>query len=149
MKKILLIMAAFLALWEGVLFGQEAQKPYSCKFEKGIGECIFTSVSLDEVWTTAVKVLMLNKYRIVSAEKQSSVINAEVRPFVAWNYDLSLYFEQRGKDVSITASVLQMKKTQGDLLAAIGHMGIEKQCHEEEKKFFDKVVELLYEGRGK
>lgn len=142
MKIILLIGAIFLVLWEGILFGQEVQKPYSYKFNKGVGECVFINTSFDKIWTTAVTVLMRDKAQIVSAEKQSSIMNAEYRPFASGHFDISLYFEQVGKDVKVVASASHPSYRRGDLLANIG---FEKWTSEEEKKFFDKMLKLLYE----
>ncbi len=139
MKKIILIGVIFLVLCESVLFGQEAQKPYSYKFNKGVGECVFINTSFDKVWTAAVTVLMRDKAQIVSAEKQSSIMNAEYRPFASGHFDISLYFEQAGKDVKVVASVSQPSYRRGDLLANIG---LEKWTSEEEKKFFDKMLKV-------
>jgi len=140
-KSSILFALVTLGACVGGLFGQETQKPYSYTFDNGIGECIFTGVSLDQVWSIAVKVLMQNKFRIASAEKPAGTIRAEKRPGMSWNYDLSLYFEQREEDVYITASVLPTEKNQRDPLKS---MGAKKAGYKEEKKFFDKVAELLY-----
>lgn len=142
MKTVLSLGTMVLVLAGGILFGQDVQQPFSYTFENGVGECVFTAVSLDQVWSVAVKVLMQNKFRIASAEKQSSTIRAEKRPAMSWNYDLSLYFEQRGEDVSVAASVLPTEKNQSDPLKNIGTT---KAGYKEGKKFFDKVAELLYE----
>lgn len=146
MKRVMFILAVSLMFWQGVLLAQEADKPYSYKFEKGVGECILTGVSLDYVWTTTIKMLMQDKARIASADRQTNIINAEYRPIASWNYDLSLYVEQRGNDVSVTASILPPKHRQGDPFAS---MGIETASHKEEKKFFDKLGTFLYDKAEK
>ena len=137
MKKILLMGALVLVLWGGVLLGQEVQKPYSYTFDKGVGECVFTGVSLDQVWAVAVKVLLLDKYKIVSTEKPSGSMVAERRGIAGWNCDLSLFFKQRGPDVCLTSSTYeppgQQQKGIDDELRGIT-----------EKMFYDKVAELLY-----
>jgi hypothetical protein len=127
-KASILFVVIVLGTCAGGIFGQETQKPYTYTFDKGVGECIFTGVSLDQVWSAAVKTLMQDKFKIVLSDKQSGNITAERRPMAAANYDLALFF-----DVCITASV-----------AGLQGIRDKKAEHKMEKKFFDKVVELLY-----
>jgi len=145
MKKILLMGAMVLVLRGGVLLGQAVQKPYSYTFDRGVGECVFTGISLDQVWSAAVKALMMDKFKIVSSEKPSGNMAAERRPFAAWNYGLTLFFEQRGPDVCVTSSIYKLPGQQqegiGGLLQGVG---AKKAEHQAEKKFYDKVAELLY-----
>ena len=129
MKKASILFAVVaLGACAGGLFGQETQKPYTYTFDKGVGECIFTGVSLDQVWSAAVKTLMGDRFRIVSSEKQSGTIIAEKKTFMA--YGLTLFFEQKGKDVCVTASV------QGTIE--------EEFTRTVETEFFDHMAELLY-----
>jgi hypothetical protein len=134
MKKasILFVIVVF-SVCAGFLFGQETPKPYTYTFDNGVGECIFIGVSLDQLWSAAVKTLMQDKFKIVLSDKQSRNITAERRPMAAANYDLTLFFEQRGQDVCITASV-----------AGLQGIRDKKAEHKLEKNFFDKVTELLY-----
>jgi len=137
MKKASILFAvAALAACTGGLFGQETQKPFTYTFDKGVGTCTFTGVSLDQVWSAAVKALMGDKFKIVSSEKQSGNLAAERRPFASTNYGLQLFFEQRGQDICITSSVY--------LLQGVGGISDKTASHKMEKKFFDNVVELLY-----
>jgi hypothetical protein len=126
-KKILLMGAMILVLRGNVLPGQAVQKPYSYTFDKGAGECVFTGVSLDQVWAAAVKMLMLDKFGPISAEKPSGIINAENH--FGMKYSLLLFFEQVGPDVRVTSSMPDTNP------------GSEEK---HEKKFYDKVAELLY-----
>ena len=132
-KASILIVVIALGAGAGWLSGQETQKPYSYTFDKGVGECVFTGVSLDQVWSAAVKTLMQDKFKIVLSDKQSGNITAERRPMAAANYDLALFFELRGQDVGVTASV-----------AGLQGIRDKKAEHKMEKKFFDKVAALVY-----
>ena len=124
---------------------QEVQKHYSYTFVNGVGTCILKGVSLDEVWSAAVKALMGDKFKIVSSEKQSGHMAAERRPFAATNYGLTLFFEQKGTDICVTTSIYMLPGQQqegiGGLLRGIGAKGA---AHKEEKKFYDRVAALLY-----
>lgn len=146
MKKTFVVLLICTLMTGGFLICQEASRPYSYKLEKGIGECTFTGVSFDQVWSAALKVLMMEKFRIVSSEKQAGVIKAEKRPHFSWNYDLWLQFEQRDDGVYVMASVLPTERQQEDFTVGLANKAAgHKAAHKEEKKLFDKVAELLYE----
>lgn len=145
MKKYLLTGAMLVMC--GALLSQEVQKPYAYAFNGGIGDCTFTGVTLDQVWAAASKVLLLEKFKITSAEKQSGLITAQMRDTMSWRsfamYDLSLYFEQRGESVVVTASISEAEgHERGWYVGA--KKSLQKVSHKEEKKFFDKVAEILY-----
>jgi hypothetical protein len=127
MKKIFLVGAMFLVLWMNFLLGQEVKKSYSYTFDKGVGECVFTGVSLDQVWSATIKMLMLDKFGPISAEKPSGIINAENH--FGTKYSLLLFFEQVGSDVRVISSMPDTNP------------GSEEK---HEKKFYDKMAELLY-----
>jgi hypothetical protein len=154
MKKALILFAIVVFnVCTGWLFGQETQKPYSYTFDKGVGECIFTGVSLDQVWSAAVKALMQDKFIIVSSDKNMGTMIAEQTPYaglkkltktgepegaqILGGWDITILFEQKGYDVCITASVTAPK----GVWLKVRDKKVE---YKEEKKFFDKVVELLY-----
>lgn len=129
MKKASVLFAVVaLGTFLGWLSGQETQKPYTYTFDNGIGTCTFKAVSLDEAWSVGVKALMGDRFRIVSSEKQSGTLVAEKRTFL--EYGLTLFFEQKGRDLCITASV------QGTI--------DEKFTQTVETEFFDHMAELLY-----
>jgi len=145
MKKILLMGTIILVLQGAVLFSQTAEKPYTYTFDKGVGTCTFKSVSLDQVWSAAVKVLMGNKFKIVSSEKESGNMATERRPFASWNYGLTLFFEVQGPDVCVTSSIYKLPGQQQEGIGGLLQgAGAKKAEQKEEKKFYDKVVELLY-----
>ena len=150
MKRILSLATMFFVLAGGILLSQETEKPFSYTFEKGVGTCTFTGVSLDQVWSVAVKVLMGDKFRIVSSEKDSGNLVAERRPFASWNFGLQFYFEQKEQDVCVTTSGYIPKDNQQEGLGGLFQgAGQKKAFHKEEKKFYDKVAELLYRNDEK
>jgi len=150
MNKKIMVCVAVGILCAALGFGQAPDKPYAYTFEKGVGTCVLTGVSLDDAWSAAVKALMGNKFKIVSSEKQSGSMTAERRPFGTWNYGLTLYFEQKGPDVSITASLYKLPGQQqegiGGLLQGVGAKKAEQK---EERKFFDRTAEILYKMKLK
>lgn len=142
MKKILLVGTVVLVLCGGVLLGQEVQKPYSYTFDKGVGTCVFTGVSLDQVWTATVKALMQGKDRVTSADKASGVISAECRP---WDkpYLMSFFFEEIVPDVRVNFTFFSSASQPG-LGGLVGKKSTQKFNENEEKDRFDKIAELLY-----
>jgi hypothetical protein len=143
-KRIFLTGAIILVLRGGVLLGQEVQKPYSYKFDQGVGECLLIGVTVDQAWSATVKAMMILKNKVVTADKASGSLEAEHRPFAAWNYGITLMLEQRGADVCITSAIHKLKEQEdggglGDLIKASN-----KEIYKAEKKVYDKVVELLY-----
>jgi hypothetical protein len=137
--KVLLAGAMILVLWGGVLLSQEVQKPYSCTFDKGVGEGIFTGVSLDQVWAVAVEALMVDWFLVVRADKPSGILAAERRIIGGPSYGLALFFEQRGPDVCVTSQVYGLE----DHVYDSGSV-----APEAEKDFYDKVAERLYPPEG-
>ena len=82
MKKASILFAIVaLGACAGGLFGQETQKPYTYTFDKGVGEYVFTGVSLDQVWAAAVKALMQDKFNIVSSDRIMGTMIAEQTPY--------------------------------------------------------------------
>lgn len=154
MNKIFGLGIIILVLAGGSLFGQDVQKPYSYTFDRSLGECVFAGVSLEQAWSAALKILMQDKFRIVFTDKAAGTIRAERRPASvnlfhpnkSWNYELSLYFEQRENGAYVAASIMPVEENQNDPLA---RMGMKKAAQKEEKRFFDGIAELLYENAGK
>jgi len=140
MKKMFLLGAMVLVLQGGGLLGQEGRNPYpySYTLDKGVGEGIFTGVSLDQVWTATIKSLMLNNCRILFTEKQSGIMSAERRELRPYYYFLSLFFEQAGPDVRVRLSLDWLDKDTG-----VDRFDT-KNAEKEEKNFYDGVAELLY-----
>jgi hypothetical protein len=125
----------------GVLLGQKAQKPYTYTFDKGMGNCTFTGVSKDAVWSAVLKALMLEKFQIISAEKQSGTISAQktlssFQSAMGVRKDtlpgLNLIFEDRDGGVGVLSSTIA------------GINWPNKNRQDLEKKLYDKVAELLY-----
>jgi hypothetical protein len=144
MKKIILMGAMILVLRGGVLLGQKAPKPYTYTFDQGVGECLLTGVTMDQAWSATVKAMMILKNKVVTADKPSGILEAEHRPFAAWNYGISLMLEQRGADVCITSAIHKLKEQEGggglgDLIKASN-----KETYKAEQNVYDKIVELLY-----
>lgn len=133
-------LAAIGVVWAFAI-AQSTQKPYTYTFNKGMGDCTFTGVSKDAVWSAVLKALMLEKFQIISAEKQSGTISAQKNPS-SWQSalgvgkdtlpGLDLVFEDRDVGVGILSRVIA------------GINWPNKNRHDLEKKFYEKVAELLY-----
>lgn len=141
MKKLIPALAAVMVFC-CLAIGQE--KPWSAEYEKGVGGAVFQNVTLDQAWSSAVKTLMMDKYRVWGAEKTSGTLTAERRPAAAYNHILSLFFEQDGAIVRITASCEPLKKAEG-LMAFTQQGKAMNKAHEKiQRKFFDALAAELY-----
>ena len=132
------MVCVFLA---GFIWSQDEPKPYTYKFDKDMGDCLFTGVSKDAVWSAALKALMLMKFQVLSAEKQSDTISSIKIPSGFQSTmgvgsksmpELDLVFEQRDGGIAILSTVIA------------GINWPSKNRRDLEKKFYEKVAELLY-----
>ena len=101
MKKKLLVGLIGLVVCFGLMLAQEA-KPYSYTFTKGIGDCLFTGKTLDEVWGAAVKALLVMKYSVTVASKDAGTITAIRKASALENLMLGMYnkdFQNRAIDL--------------------------------------------------
>ena len=139
--KHLVALASLLFLLSGFVWSQAEQKSYSYKFDKDMGDCLFTGVSKDAVWSATLKALMLLKFQILSAEKESGTISAIKTPSGFQSTmgvgsksmpELNLVFEERDDGIAVLSTVIA------------GINWPSKNRRDLEKKFYEKVAELLY-----
>ena len=141
MKKLLLLGAMSLVLMGSVLLGQQVQKPFSYTFTKaGNGTCIYTGVTVDQVWAAAWEALALNRCVIISSDKTGGTMNAERREDLRYQYALSLFFEQMDSDVRVRAAMTDLVKS-GFMPRVPSAATIHRRYT---TKVYDKIAELLY-----
>ena len=149
MKKIHSLGAMVLVFVGSVLLGQEVQKPYSYTFEKNVGDCTFTGVSIDQVWAALIKTFMTQDTKHKGGSWNSAPVDLD-RPSnhmvgswlsghglttIEWRFEMLL--EQRSGGVGAYCTI--------SLAGGKSSFGIPKKKREAvAKAFFDKVAELLY-----
>jgi hypothetical protein len=79
MKKKLLVSFLGLAVCLSFMTAQEAA-PFSYKFTKAGGECLFTGKTYDEVWDAAVSALTELRWHLAVAQKDSGLISVQKGP---------------------------------------------------------------------
>jgi len=141
MKRVFLVGLMVCVFLAGFIWSQVEQKPYTYKFDKDVGDCLFTGVSKDAVWSAALKTLMLMKFQILSAEKESGTISA-MKTLSGFQStmgvgsksmpELDLVFEERDDGIAILSTVIA------------GINWPSKNRRDLEKKFYEKVAALLY-----
>jgi hypothetical protein len=82
MKKTVVALSIGLSICLGFLLAQD-NKPYTTKFTKAGGECLFTGKTFDEVWGAAANALVSLKYNITVAQKDSGMLTASKGPTTA------------------------------------------------------------------
>jgi len=143
-KSSILFTIVILVACAGWLSGQETQKPCSYSFNGGQGDCVFTGVTLDQVWAALVKAFMTQDTtkrgswngRAVDPDKPSNTMTGTWltgHGLTTYVWRLEILVEQRDAGVGVYCTVgnekgLVSKKQK----AKIGSI------------FFDKVIELLY-----
>ena len=137
MNKTLLAVLLICVFLAGSVWPQAEQKPYTYKFNEGIGDCTFTGVSKDSVWSATIKTFMLNKYQKLSMDKPSGIISASRLPSFSTNYRITLVFEDREGDIGILASV-EYPSGSGTTKGYRGH------AEKTEKKLFDQIAAEVY-----
>jgi hypothetical protein len=128
----------------GGLLGQDTQKPYSYKFKGGQGDCVFTGVTLDQVWAALVKAFMTQDMthrgswngRAVDPDRPSITMTGawlSGHGFTTIEWRIEILVEQRDAQVGVYCTV-----------GITNGLANNKQKAKIGSIFFDKVAELLY-----
>jgi hypothetical protein len=165
MKRLLLMGAIIIVLQGASCSVGKSNKPYNYAFNNGVGDCNFTSVSLDDVWVALVKTLMTQKGPLpgspVEPDRPSNKMTG------AWMWTTPIYPQGRlladgttaigGVDILCRLKILVEKRKGGVgvYLASISGANplydsiLSSILNQQERDdigraFFDKVAELLY-----
>ena len=119
---------------------------YDMKFEKGVGTLTIKNYSFDQIWETTIKTLIMDKAKILVAEKGGKVINAQKdKSFSASNYQIQIVFIENVDSVSLIATTEHaedLKKRDG-LYALAGKIQENKTSEKLEKRIFEKLITNL------
>jgi hypothetical protein len=134
MKKLFFVALAISGFMAGLVWSQVEQRPYIYKFDKGFGDCTFTGVSKDALWSATIKTLMLNKYEMLSFDKPSDTISASHLPPFGVSYRITLILEDREGGVGMYASVEYRT-----------NWGVNHEKEKTEKKLYDQIAATVYD----
>jgi len=122
----------------GLAMGQDAKPAYVSK--KGLTECVYPGISLDKAWPAAIKVFMTQEIKRggkwrgvpVTLDKPSGVMFGTLvfgSGLTQWSCQLELLFEEQAQGTKVYCTV---------------DVGNKQYRERAQKKFFDKMTELLY-----
>ena len=114
------IWASLVCLVMGTgLLAAQAAKPYSYTFSKTGGDCLFTGKTYDEVWEAAASALVMMKYSVSVAQKETGMITAVKGPstgnvlllgFLARERSLNLIIKKRDNGICVLGNCRGAKK---------------------------------------
>jgi len=120
---------------------------YDMKFEKGVGTLTIKNYSFDQIWETTIKTLIMDKAKILVAEKGGKVINAQKdKSFSASNYQIQIVFIENEDSVSLIATTecqSEDRARRDGLYALASKIGDNKAREKLEKRIFEKLIANL------
>ena len=142
MRKLLtMVLALLLVVGVSGLLGQEVPKPYTCTFNHGVGDFIFTGVTFDQVWSAMVTAFMTQ-----DMEHRGSWKHAPVKPDRPSGSMTGIWLVGHGLTLGEWHfEILVQQRADGiEVFCSTSFMAFDKKKAQIETLFLDKVVEQLY-----